>query len=300
MRRRRLRQTAGMGQADPLVDVVIPVYNGERTIRRSVESVLSQAYQRIHVIVVDDGSTDSTSRILHEFHDPRLSVVSRPHEGVSAARNAGISAGRGDYVTFLDADDEPYPRWLQVLVELADGSALVGCAGRIEQEGHQVRVREPQPDERGSVWPVFLAGLFMVKRGVLEQAGGYDVALARSENTDLGYRLVAVVSERGEEVKVTDEILVWIRRPREQASKYSPRVRRTAAEAMLAKNPQWRTEEPRLAGTYRAIAGYSALREGDVRIARSHLSQAVRLYPTRAKYWLLLARTWMPRSQRAQ
>ncbi len=200
-----------MGQADPLVDVVIPVYNGERTIRRAVESVLSQTYQRTHLIVVDDGSTDSTSTILREFHDPRLSVVSRPHEGVSAARNAGILAGTGDYVTFLDADDEPAPRWLRDLTALADGAALVGCAGQIEQEGRQVRVRRPERDAHGCVWPVFLAGLFMVKRDVLEQAGGYDVKLARSENTDLGYRLVAIVSERGETVQVTDEILVRIR-----------------------------------------------------------------------------------------
>ena len=164
-----------MGQADPLVDVVIPVYNGERTIRRAVESVLSQTYQRTHLIVVDDGSTDSTSTILREFHDPRLSVVSRPHDGVSAARNAGIAAGTGDYVTFLDADDECDPRWLRVLVRLADGAALVGCAGRIEQEGRPARVGAPvRRCTTDACGPSFLAGLFMVKRDVLEQAGGYD------------------------------------------------------------------------------------------------------------------------------
>jgi glycosyltransferase involved in cell wall biosynthesis len=287
-----------MGRTGPLVDVVIPVFNGERTIRAAVESVLQQTYRHIHVIVVDDGSTDGTRDVLREVEDPRLEVVTRPHAGVSATRNTGIAAGSGDFVVFVDADDECDPGWLSVMVDLADGAAVVGCAGRIQQQGRPDRVKAPVRGDDGRVWPVFLAGLFLVRRDILERAGGYDPRLARSENTDLGYRVTDVVKAAGEGVAVTDEILVTIRRPREQAAKYSPQVRRDSAETLLVKNPQWVSQEPRRAGTYRAMAGYAALREGDLPAARSHLHQAVRLHPRRLKYWVLLARTWMPRSRR--
>ena len=292
-------QTDRMGPTGPLVDVVIPVFNGERTIRRAVESVLGQSYRHLHLIVVDDGSSDGTREVLGEVEDPRLTVVTRAHAGVSATRNAGITAGSGDFVVFLDSDDECDARWLDVLVGLTDAAALVGCAGRIQQEGRPDRVKAPEPDDDGRVGPVFLAGLFLVRRDILEQTGGYDPLLARSENTDLGFRVTDVVTAGGEGVAVTDEILVTIRRPKQQAAKYSLDVRRASAETLLAKNPQWVSQEPRRAGTYRAMAGYVALRAGDVPAARSHLHEAVRLYPSRLKYWALLARAWMPRRARS-
>jgi glycosyltransferase involved in cell wall biosynthesis len=289
-----------MGRTDPLVDVVIPVFNGERTIMRAVESVLHQSYRHIHLIVVDDGSTDGTLEVLHGVDDPRMDVVARSHAGVSATRNAGIAAGTGDFVVFLDADDDSDARWLDVLVGLADDAVLVGCGGRVVEEGRPVGVVVPARGDDGHLWPVFLAGLFMVRRDVLQRTGGYDEGLARSENTELGLRLTDDVLSRGGIAQVTDEVLVTIRRLREQSAKYSPQVRQSAAEALLAKYPQWSTQEPRTAGTYRAIAGYAALRGGDVRAARQHLGEAVRLYPTRLKYWVLLARAWASRGNRAR
>lgn len=90
-----------------LISIVIPIYNSEKTIRRCVDSVLSQTYYDIEVILVDDGSQDNSFRICKEYEmkDSRIKVVHKENGGVSSARNCGIDASEGDYIMFVDADD---------------------------------------------------------------------------------------------------------------------------------------------------------------------------------------------------
>lgn len=88
-----------------MLSVVIPVYNGERCIRRAIEGVLAQTYTNWELILVDDGSTDGTAAICDEYASARIRVIHQPNGGVSAARNAGIAAADGEYLAFVDADD---------------------------------------------------------------------------------------------------------------------------------------------------------------------------------------------------
>ncbi|XQL96278.1 glycosyltransferase family 2 protein [Brachybacterium sp. UNK5269] len=116
----------------PLVTVVIPVFNGARTLRQSVLSVLDQTCRDLELVVVDDGSTDETADIVEELarHDGRVRLVRRPRSGgPAAARNTGIASGRGRFIAFCDADDLWLPSKLErqlVLAELSD-AALVYC-----------------------------------------------------------------------------------------------------------------------------------------------------------------------------
>ena len=91
----------------PSISVIIPVYNGGLTIRRAIQSVLSQTYPAHELIVVDDGSIDDTAAAVSEFGD-RTRYIHQPNAGVSAARNAGAQAATGDWLAFLDADDWYY------------------------------------------------------------------------------------------------------------------------------------------------------------------------------------------------
>ena len=89
---------------DGLISVIIPVFNCERYVKQSIQSVLDQDYDQIELVVVDDGSTDASAHVVRSF-EPHLILVSRPNGGISAARNTGVEASHGDLIAFLDADD---------------------------------------------------------------------------------------------------------------------------------------------------------------------------------------------------
>ena len=91
----------------PAISVIIPVYNCEKYLTQCIESVLNQTFQDFELILVDDGSHDSSPDICDNFRqkDERIQVIHKPNGGVSSARNEGIKVARGEYITFVDSDD---------------------------------------------------------------------------------------------------------------------------------------------------------------------------------------------------
>lgn len=91
----------------PTISVIVPVYNAEKTLRKCLESICASTYPHLEIVCVNDGSTDSSSGILHEFaaRDKRIVVVTQENGGLSAARNAGLDVATGEYVAGVDADD---------------------------------------------------------------------------------------------------------------------------------------------------------------------------------------------------
>lgn len=95
-----------------MISVVIPLYNKGNHIHQTLKTVLAQSYIDFEVIIVDDGSQDNGPEIAENFHDPRIRLVHQANAGVSAARNRGIAEARGEFIAFLDADDEWKPDYL--------------------------------------------------------------------------------------------------------------------------------------------------------------------------------------------
>ncbi|RBP40582.1 glycosyltransferase involved in cell wall biosynthesis [Roseimicrobium gellanilyticum] len=108
----------------PLVSVVIPAYNAGRTIVETLNSVLRQSYENLEIIVVDDGSTDGTCKLVRALaeRDARIRVICQRKSGVALARNAGITAARGVYIAPLDADDLWHPKRVQLHVEALEAA----------------------------------------------------------------------------------------------------------------------------------------------------------------------------------
>lgn len=104
-----------------MVSVIVPVYNAEKYLTECMESILNQSYSDIEVIAINDGSTDASADILeHYAHaDSRVRVITQPNRGVSAGRNTGIAAARGEYICFVDADDVLYTDAICALMESA-------------------------------------------------------------------------------------------------------------------------------------------------------------------------------------
>ena len=100
------------------VSVIMPAYNSEVYIRESIDSVLAQTFADFELIVVDDGSTDTTAAIVESYTDSRIRLIRQPNRGVSVARNTGLEASQGQFITFLDSDDLYYPDFLKTLHRL--------------------------------------------------------------------------------------------------------------------------------------------------------------------------------------
>ena len=98
---------------DPLVTIVMPVYNKEAYVAKAIESVLSQTYQNLELFIIDDGSTDGSLEIIKSYQgDARVRINSQKNSGVASCRNRGISEGKGQYIIFIDGDDYFYPDYL--------------------------------------------------------------------------------------------------------------------------------------------------------------------------------------------
>lgn len=113
------------------ISVIIPVYNVEKYLRECLDSVLAQTYTNLEIILIDDGSTDSSGAICEEYagNDSRIRVIHQKNSGVSTARNIGIEQSGGSYLTFADSDDILHPEYVQVMLEAArkTGCPMIVC-----------------------------------------------------------------------------------------------------------------------------------------------------------------------------
>ncbi len=134
-----------------LISVVIPLYNKQNSAARAISSVLMQTDQNFELIVVDDGSTDDSLQVARGFSDPRLQLLTQQNEGVASARNRGVKAATGDYVCFLDADDEYAADFLlqiRKLILLNPSAALFACRYKeVDECGQPFLGRCDLPDD---------------------------------------------------------------------------------------------------------------------------------------------------------
>lgn len=123
-----------------IVSVVVPVYNAGSFIKRCIQSLLHQTYTNIEIILIDDGSIDNSLEICNFFarDDERIKVISQANLGVSAARNSGIRAANGTFITFVDADDWVEDKHIEKLVEAihSNGMTVVGVINRQHKNVH--------------------------------------------------------------------------------------------------------------------------------------------------------------------
>ena len=187
-------------KAQPMISVVMSVYNGERFLREAVESILHQSFRSFEFIIVDDGSTDSSPRILEEYarRDPRVRVLRQANRGLVESLNRGIREAQGKYIARMDADDVALPSRLEAQVEFMehypDVAVLGGAVEFIDAEGNSLRTSYyPTGDEEIQAallheCPIQHPAVLMRREPVLA-AGGYRRAVTDAEDYDLWMRL---------------------------------------------------------------------------------------------------------------
>jgi glycosyltransferase involved in cell wall biosynthesis len=195
----------------PLVSVVIPTYNRWPMIAEAVQSVLAQTFNAFELIVVDDGSTDDTARLVSSC-DSRLIIFSQPQAGVAAARNAGVAMSRGKYIAFLDSDDLWSPAKLAIQADfMARNSGVQICQTDEIWIRGGVRVN-PKSRHRKPSGDIFRRSLelclvspsaVMMTKELFYLAGGFDDSFPVCEDYDLWLRIAA-----GHTVYLIDSALV--------------------------------------------------------------------------------------------
>ena len=172
---------------NPLVTCIVPVFNGERFLRESLDSILAQTYSPIEVIVVDDGSTDGTAAVAENFA-PSVRCVRQANAGAPRARNCGLREARGEFITFLDADDLWHPEKTErQAARFAARPELDFCATQVQNfwmpevsaEGEQFR-----DHRRGRAVPGYVTDSLMVRRRTFERVGGFSETLRHGDATD--------------------------------------------------------------------------------------------------------------------
>ncbi len=181
------------------ISVIIPTYNRCDLLPRALESVLNQTYPADEIIVIDDGSTDETGKMIQQQF-PQVHYIHQHNQGVSHARNAGIKQAGGDWIAFLDSDDEWLPDKLSCqCAALAENPELRVCHSEEIWIRHGRRVNPMNKHQKSGGW-IFQRCLplcamspssILIHRSVFEQTGLFDESLPACEDYDLWLQITA-------------------------------------------------------------------------------------------------------------
>lgn len=210
-------------QADPLVSIIIPVYNGEKYLAAAIESALAQDWERKEIIVVNDGSTDRSLAIIESYR-PQLTLINQKNSGACNARNAGLKAAAGDYIQYLDQDDLLHPKKISLQVRdlRGESEATLAC-------GRLFIIKEDVDDYRAfdffdslntytspidwMIWSfegrAMQSSVWLVPRKLHEQAGYWNEELKSNPNDD-GELLCRIVLA-SDTVKFNAEAKIYFR-----------------------------------------------------------------------------------------
>jgi glycosyltransferase involved in cell wall biosynthesis len=182
------------------VTVVIPVYNGQRFIRRAVDSILKQTYPVTQIIVVDDGSKDATCSIVESEYSDQVILLRQQNGGPAKARNAGLRIAIGEFIAFLDADDwwEPEKISTQVKVLREHPAAVGNYTGLRVMSDEGAHLIDLKPVDHTTLWPTLRwcnpgvpPSSVLLRRAVLEElGGGFNERQLGSEDWNLWFRLI--------------------------------------------------------------------------------------------------------------
>jgi glycosyltransferase involved in cell wall biosynthesis len=193
----------------PLISCIVPVFNGERYLRESLDSILAQTYAPLEVIVVDDGSTDATPMVARSYGD-RIRYLYQRNAGHAAARNRGLGTARGALVAFLDADDLWHPEKLErQMARFRAVAALDACVTAVQNFW--------SPEVAADHWfaaspvteavPGYRSVTLLARRTLFETVGRFDPELRHGNDTDWFLRAV----EQGAAIELVQEVLVFRR-----------------------------------------------------------------------------------------
>ena len=186
----------------PFFSIIIPVFNKERFVAKTLKSVLNQTFSDFEIIIINDGSTDQSETEILTHKDPKIHYFSKANEGVAIARNIGIEKARGEYICFLDADDFWYPNFLTTMnsyIQKLPEQKVFACAIEIETKNNCIPAQYSIPKktdyeivnffDASQKECVLWTSSVAIHKSILTTLGGFDTQIKKCEDTELWIRI---------------------------------------------------------------------------------------------------------------
>lgn len=208
----------------PKVSVVIPCYNDEVYISETISSVLNQTFKDIEVIIVDDGSNQTTKNVLKTFKDPKVTVLSQDNGGLSNARNNGFKKAKAEYILTIDSDDTMAPTFIEKAVRILDKKEsvlAVSCYCNIFENNEDTIIHKHEPKGGGVNNFLFdnnSTSFALIRKNIWEKVGGYDESM---KNGFEDWEFWIAITKTGGKVEVIPEFLFNYRHKTVSMSKTS-------------------------------------------------------------------------------
>ncbi|MHA7131828.1 glycosyltransferase family A protein [Algoriphagus namhaensis] len=263
---------------DLKISIIISFFNSESTLKRSVDSVISQSNENWELILVNDGSTDQSEIVVKSFlSDKRISYYYQENKGVSAARNLGASNANGNWLIFLDSDDMFRPDFFELFnkeLQYSDEfDFLIFGINRIKDDlENNLLPKDGQYFSR-------IPGTFILRKAIFDRVEGYDERFRFAENTELFHRL-ELIKAAGKNIAFVS--LNYFDNPTGGSKNLKNMV--DSLSLFLEKHDM--TLTPHVKYLYHQIIGVNWMRFRNFPQARQHLLKAIKYKPFRPGTWL--------------
>lgn len=260
-----------------MISIIIPFFNSKLTLERAVTSVINQSFKNWELILVDDGSQDrSVDSISRFFGDSNVKLIQQNNYGVSKSRNIGALQALGDWLLFLDSDDELERDGLLSFIKFIEKypyfSLIRGGFKRIYNAAVDVKIPTEQNDQS------FLSGTFLIKKSIFFEEQGYDERIKFSENSELLHRLRIKQVPVGYLGKV---VLKYY----ESKGGGSKNLQNMMDSLIIILDKHKSTLSPHVLHLYHQILGVIYIRFRRFTEARFHLWKAIRYKPRKLVTW---------------
>ena len=300
------------------VSVVMSVYNGEKYLKETIESILKQTFTNFEFIIINDGSSDRSANIVGSYDDSRIVFIQQENSGLAAALNRGIKIAKGKYIARMDADDRSHPERLFKQIEFMNehpNCVLLGTQAIVMKEDGEELFKTTLPTSDKTIksyLPLrnpFYHGSVMFRKTVFQEAGGYDEevihfiediilwnklsTLGKMNNLEGAYYYYRLVPDSlsNRPRRVDKELSKIVRHFAENNSLSFKEKKRLA---LISEKMQKKGTKQRRSSYFWIIGRACFERRNEKERARRYFLKAILYYPISMQYWFYLILTVIP------
>jgi len=282
-----------------MISIITPTYNRSQLLPRMITSVLNQSFSNWELLIMDDGSSDDTETVVKSFKDSRIKYVKGVNTGASLKRNEGVQLASGEYIIFLDSDDEVRNNWLKSFSNQLESKENIVVSCGWEKYNHLgVSDSIGLPANLGEMFDNlilnYLSGTLLMKKTFFQMAGGYDVNLSSGQHTELLIRLLPIIKKKKVVIKTINEPLVIIHLHKGERIRHNYDGIFKGCTYTLKKHEALFHLHPTMHFNYSSVAAVMALHTSRFSAARKYLLLAINIKPFVLKSYLRYVMSYLP------